>query len=140
MRKFILAGLSVLSAGPARKTAGIRSPSPPRAILSREYPDVKLTRQKALFRPTDAPYSFPKNGWANDGHLKKILSTEARKRLGINEDYSQYKPRGHYTYYEFKQPMSQRLSDSEWQEMLGTGRLETSGWIGEIWGNNETLA
>jgi hypothetical protein len=37
-----------------------------------------------------------------------------------------------FTYYEFKQPMNQRLSDPEWQEMLGTGKVEMPEWVREI--------
>jgi len=83
MKKLLLAGMCVV-AGPSCKTTPKLPPSPPRAILSREYPDVKLVRQKAVFRPTETPYSFPKDGWANDGHLKKNLPAETRKRLESN--------------------------------------------------------
>ena len=88
MRKLILASLSVLTAGPScqtAKTTQVEPQGPARTILSKDYPDVKpLARQKAVFRPTDAPYSFPKDGWANDAYLKKTLPEETRKRLESN--------------------------------------------------------
>ncbi|MEO0141310.1 MAG: DUF3160 domain-containing protein [candidate division WOR-3 bacterium] len=84
MRKIILAGLSAFAAAPSCKTLPNQSPSQPRAILSKGYPDIKLSRKKSVFRPTDSPYSFPMDGWANDAYLKKNLPTEAKKRLETN--------------------------------------------------------
>ncbi|MEA3311822.1 MAG: DUF3160 domain-containing protein, partial [candidate division WOR-3 bacterium] len=68
--------------------------------------------------------------------LQEATGDPARLYVLVEIDAKPYVAQGAtYTYYEFKQPMSDRLTDEAWQEMLGRGQAPAKpGWTNALFG------
>ncbi|MEA3311902.1 MAG: DUF3160 domain-containing protein [candidate division WOR-3 bacterium] len=68
--------------------------------------------------------------------LEEATGSPARLYVLVEIDAKPYVAQGAtYTYYEFKQPMSDRLTDEAWQEMLGRDQAPAkSGWTNALFG------
>lgn len=68
--------------------------------------------------------------------LEEATGDPARLYVLVEIDAKPYVAQGAtYTYYEFKQPMADRLTDETWQEMLGQGQAPAKpGWTNALFG------